>query len=901
MTPRDTLAGRRCSRYAILPALLALLVAVPGTLPAQEEEPPAGAEAAKQDAEQEDQEESKYKDFGELTEGATAHEGFLDLYTKDGKLYLAVPPERLGEEFLMEYKIARGVGANYLFGGLMLSFFEANMVAVEKHGEKLYLVQRPHRFRASDDPRAREAVDLSFGSSVLETAKVVSVRPDSAWVVEASGWFVSDLSGVSEAVKNAVGENGQPGSARLDQERSHLESVKAYPENVNVRARLTFAPGEAVGWPSVPDGRYLPLTLHYTLAKLPEDPMEPRRGDERVGNFWTVHKDFSDTDSTFFVRMVNRWRLEKGEKVGDRWRPEEPITYYIDPNVPEEYRGAMKEGVEAWNSAFEAAGWVDAIRAKDLPEDAEAEDLRYPTLRWNVSDQPSYGAIGPSVVDPRTGEILDADILFEASMFLGTKNTWRDFVEPVSAPEAFQRTLGVGPYAPAWTDREGERRALGSTGLELPGFASTMQEQAILLRSALLARGRIGPEEPVPESFVREFVRWVTMHEVGHTLGLQHNFRSSASTPVDRLHDEEWTRRNGVASSVMEYPSVNVAPEGQETGYYWSPGPGSYDRWAISYAYTPDDERARELARQAPEREHLFGIEAGGPGALDPTINVFDLGADPLAWASRRTGMVEELWRELPEYALTDDDRYYELTVAFQGLLNQYVGALAPAVKYLGGAYLNRDHVGDPGGRLPLEPVSMDEQRRALGFLVDRALAADALDVPEEVLQRLGPNRWTHWGTTTTFDGRLDYPWHEQIAELQRSLVGQLLHPWRLARIRDAEARWGADRVVGIPELTGRLTDAVWSELESGSAIPTTRRDLQRAWIDEMTALLVDPEPRTPSDARSVARLRMKEVAERIEERLDAGGTADEYTRAHLEESRARIRRALEAGLEIEG
>ena len=205
----------------------------------------------------------------------------------------------------------------------------------------------------------------------------------------------------------------------------------------------------------------------------------------------------------------------------------------------------------------------------------------------------------------------------------------------------------------------------------------------------------------------------------------------------------------GAAGSVMEYPSVNLAPEGEATGHYWSPGVGTYDRWAISVGYAADPERARRLARRAADRGHLFGNEAGGPGALDPTINIWD-------------------------------------------------------------------HVGDPDGRLPLEPVAVGEQREALDLLVERVLAADALDVPSGVLQRLGPNRWTHWGTSTTFDGRLDYPWHEQVADLQEAVLEQLLHPWRLARIRDAEARWGQDATVGIPELTDRLTDAVWSELEAG-------------------------------------------------------------------------------------
>jgi hypothetical protein len=189
--------------------------------------------------------------------------------------------------------------------------------------------------------------------------------------------------------------------------------------------------------------------------------MAARHGDDRVGNFLTVHKDFAQEDSVAFVRMVNRWRLEPGDRVGDKWRPKQPITYYIDPTVPDEYRQPFKDGVEAWNAAFEAAGWSGAVRALDLPADADAEDIRYATLRWNVSDQPGYGAIGPSTVDPRTGEVLDADILFESNMFLGFRNSWRNLAGPSGAAEAVEQALGVGIYEP----KENER-------LELLGFSN---------------------------------------------------------------------------------------------------------------------------------------------------------------------------------------------------------------------------------------------------------------------------------------------------------------------------------------------------------------------------------------------------------------------------------------------
>ena len=869
-----------------VPLLAVALVATP--VAAQEGRPAApAADAAKK---------GPYKDFAELTKDATVQQGFFDFYQKEDKLYLAVPKDRLGRDFLMEFKIAQGIGTQGLFGGTMLSIFEGNVVALERHGEQVFLVQRPHRFYASEGGAAQKAVDLTFGSSVLESAKIESIREDSALVLDVGNWFLSDLSGIGEFVKFVVSTTpGRPGQASFDRSRSYLESVKSFPSNSNVRAKLTFRPGQPVGYSSVPDGRYLPLSVHYTLAALPETPMKPRIADDRVGNFMTVHKDFSQEDSTFFVRYVNRWRLEPGERVGDKVRPKNPITYYIDPNVPAEYRQGFKDGVEAWNAAFEAAGWTGAIRALDLPDDADPEDIRYATLRWNVSDQPGYGAIGPSVVDPRTGEVLDADILFEASMFLNYRNAWRGIVNPVTAAEALEQALGFGETELAFADRGGE----------LASFATALQEQGALLSAVLVERGELAAGQPVPPEYLYEAVKWVTMHEVGHTLGLQHNFRSSASTPFAKLHDKQWAMENGVFSSVMEYPTVNVSPKGQPNGYYYNPGIGSYDRWVISYAYTADDAHAASLARQVADKKHLFGTnaESGGPGALDPTINVYDLSDDPLMWGKERTGIVRSLWPTLPANVLADNTSYFQLTVGFNQLMNEYARAVAPAVKYLGGQYINRDHAGDPNGRMPFENVPKAKQREALDFVIASVFAPAAFDIPQNVLAQFGTNRFLHWGSPGTFNGRLDYPFHEQMVGFQSGMLGQLLHPFRLSRIRDGETKFGQANVVTIPELFDALTRSIWEEswVAPGGNTSAMRRDLQRAHVDALTRLVVDPPARTPADARSVARLQLKDLSRRIGQRLTPPASFDTYTRAHLEESKARIDKALEAGLTLEG
>ena len=830
---------------------------------------------------------SSFKKFSDVVRGAVHRPGLFDTYEKAENLYLVIPKDQIGREFLLVYEIAQGIGAAGLYGGTMLDIFEGHLVALERHGDRVFLVERPHRFTAVRNPSAQQAVALTFGSSVLEQAKIESIRDDSALVINTYDWWVSDLSGVGLRVRFAVSTTpGRPGTAAFEKPRSYLEGVKGFPQNVNVRAKLTFRPQEPAQFISVPDGRYIPVSVHYSLVALPAEPMTPRLGDDRVGNFWTVHKDFSQEDSTTFVRYVNRWRLERGEQVGDLWRPKRPIVYYIDPNVPEAYRDYMKQGVESWNRAFEAAGWKDAIRAEPLPAGADAEDIRYPTLRWNVSDQPGYGAIGPSVVDPRTGETLDADVLFEATMFNGFRNAWRNLVRPATAAEAFEQAFTS-------SDSPG--------GGELAGFGTTLVAQGTFLGLVLAERGAIAPGAPVPMEYVGEAVRWVTAHEVGHTLGLQHNFRSSASTPFAKLHDRTWADQNGVFSSVMEYPTPNVAPKGTPNGYYYNPTVGSYDRWAISYAYTADDARAQALAREVADPRHLYGTNAEA-GGLDPSINVYDLSDDPLAWARQRTDMIRALWQALPSHVLTDNARYNDVTIAFQSLFGQYAQAVAPAVKYVGGQYINRDHVGDPSGRRPFVAVPRAKQREAVTFIIDRVFAERAFALPQDVLAQFGSNRWLHWGSTTTWGGRIDYPLHEQVVGFQTAVLGQLLNPFRLSAIRDGETKFGPANVVTIPEVMDEVTRAVWSEVWTapGRNVTAMRRDLQRAYVDALTTLVVTPAERTPADARAVGRARLTDLQRRIVARLATPATFDAYTLAHLQEARARIQKALDAGLEAE-
>jgi hypothetical protein len=871
------------------------------------EEKPASADEAKDDVKKDTSDEAKsneaaeeeedkgpFEDFDEVTEDTELHEGFFDVYIKPGAMLMAIEPDQLGVDFLMNFEIAQGVGSRGLNGGTMLNVFEGALVALEQHGHKIYLVQKPIRYRASGGDAWDEVMNLSFGNSVLAVADIKTVREDDeAVLIDVMDWFVSDLSDVGTFVKFAVSDTpGKPGGASLDDKRSYLESVKVFPENLSIRSKLTFKLNEPPPFGSIADWRYLPLTVHTTLAALPEEPMEPRLADDRMGYFLTVHKDFSRTEDTFFTRYVNRWRLEKGKKRGELYEPKQPIVYYLDRTIPKEYRKAVKQGIEAWNKAFEAAGFKNAIQAKDLPDDADAEDIRYATVRWMATDQPSYLAIGPSVVDPRTGEILDADVLVDALFALRVSRDWQDLVDPATAVNQLfadpVKIPGTDPYR-----------------CEHVGFTTQLGIEASLMHATLVDRGAIRPGDPMPKEYVEQFLRWVVMHEVGHTLGLRHNFRSSTDTPMSKLHDAKWTEANGLVSSVMDYAAANVAGKDQPNGQYFATTVGTSDEWVISYGYHYDADEAAKIARLGASPGHAYGSDEdrSGAGALDPTVNAWDLGADPLAWSQQRTAIIEDLWPNLPQNVLADNSPRMDLTVALQYLLASYATSLSPAIKYVGGQYVYRDHNGDPNARDPFVPVERALQKKALDHIVAGCFAADAMALPTTVLDEVGPNRWTHWGSNITFNGRIDYPYHEQVLGVQKAFLNQLTHPMRLARMVDAETKFGADRVLTLPELMDELTQAVWSEVYSASTapIPSTRRNLQRAYVDRMTTLLTHPPDRTPPDARSVTRWQLQKLKDRIEDRLASmGDAADVYTQAHLAEVDERIGMALDAGLEVE-
>lgn len=857
-------------------------------------------------------EKPKYKKWKEVLEDATPQDGLFKIWTKRGDLYFELADSLLDVPYLGVLSLSKGMGGARILGGLPISHMVFDIHRVE---DNVQVRRLNTRFRAEGDPELEKAIELSYGHSILVQLPIESEdEKEKKILVKMNDLFLSDVSDLGEILQAVLSK-----PARLDAKKAVYRKVKAFPENVEIEALLTYSPMDQRGLdlPSVPDTRYIELGVHYSLGKLPETPMKPRLADDRVGYFLTVHKDFTrDDKDDFFVHYVNRWRLEKKDPEAELSEPKEPIVYYVDHTVPKKYQRYVKEGIEMWQKAFEAAGFKNAIIAKDAPsaeEDPEydPEDARYNTIRWIVSDDPAFGAIGPSRTDPRTGEILDADILIEQDVLAGFRSNYRRY----AGPEAFLMEIDpiLAHLADPETDPEAAKRVELDRMFESQcgaHFGVGFSQNFGFLQLALLSDGLMEAGMDVPEEYIAEAIRFVVCHEVGHTLGLRHNFKSSIAVPFDELNDRYAVSENGMTGSIMDYQPANVSRDRSRQGFYYTPSVGTYDRWAIEWGYTeipgnksPEKEAKalKEIAARATLKENAYGPDEDTypAGAMDPHCAVWDLSDDPLAWAKERIDVCDDILMngKLADRVVGDGGSYVPLRSAVETLLLQEYIAMSRAVKYVGGQYMERPHRGADGGILPMTPVPAAEQREALRFILDNAFAADAFALPPDLLNQLADNRVPDWQNPVfSFGRRFDFPLTDWVGAIHNALLTQLLHPMLMQRVIEAEYK--TTDPYRLSELFSALTQAIWvDQMTPNGEGAVTQRNLQRIYLGKLIWMAVRPSGGLPHEAVALARLHLTRLQSRIGEATKRTGLSDE-TLAHLMESKARIDRALDARLE---
>ena len=833
--------------------------------------------------------------FNDVIRDAKQGEGFLPLWKKDERIWIEISPDQLDKPMFLGMSFASGLGERRFMPG---AFLDDQVVLFRRVGNTLQLLAQNTRMRATANTPLATTYRENFSDSLLGAAPVASApHPDrKTFLVDAATLLGGDLPALQTII-----EASYRVSYSLDRSNSQMESARSTATNTSFVSRMHFyvpklpippamapAPGAPQPNPvrTVPDPRSFFLSVAYTFAPLPAEPLRARLADQRVGLVTDAFVDLAnESNGLRNTHYIRRWRLEKKDPSADVSEPKEPIVVWMDKNIPEKYRGAVRDGAQAWNRAFERAGFRNALEVRQQPGDADwntFEGTRHIALRWYLQDG-NAPAVGWTQTDPRSGEILRGFSIIPESWARSSRQAVVNTLPKPSAADAFDplRVRDLCTYA---IDAYGEMQF----GLEL-----------------LQSRGRIAPDSAEAERFVLDSLRDVVTHEVGHALGMRHNFKASAQVKLDKLRDAEWIRENGLTPSVMDYQPLNIPLEREAPTEYHQAALGAYDYWVIEYAYrdfAPDQERAglAEIAARADRNPALaYATDedsyAQYGGGQDPTANQFDLGDDPLAWYKRRIALSRELWARTQKRQLDSSESYAVYRRNLVSGLGQIATVVPAAGKYIGGLYTNRDV---PGGTRPLvTPVPAAKQREALDLITREIFSADSFRFDPAFMSRLGVD---HLDQLRRIDsGEMaqtpEFSLGATVIGIQRPALDRMMSDGMAVRLAVREALV-ADRkqLLTFADVQDTLAAAVWSELRSGREIDALRRNLQREHMRRLAFSVLRPPSAAPADVRAVHR----QVAVKLQadlRRAAANQALSSITRAHLTESLATLNEALQA------
>ena len=828
------------------------------------------------------------KPFADVIKEAKVQQGLFPLWRKDEKVWIEIPKAALNKPFLFTVNIANSVGERGLYASQMGM---DHLVEFRRIGNQLQLIALNTKFRAVADQGSKRAIDQAFSPSLLGSTVVASAEhPERKSVLVDAAFLLGDIPGYSTRLEMAYRLPFAP-----DRANSFFEAVRADERLTTLTARMHFATPRIPAPPlmpmpspvpaptppqATPDPRSLFVSYVYNFAQLPETEMAPRLADPRLGHFTESFTDLGgDQKANPRVHYLHRWRLEKKDPAAALSEPVQAITYWMDKNIPAKYRPAVEAGILEWNKAFEKIGFKGAVVARQQPDDADWDtmDAAHASIRWFVGADVGF-AIGPSHTDPRSGEILDADIGMSDVFVRGGR---------------------------AFISEDVGRAGAHSHALQGDAFCNYAHEAAAELDFALdmlEARGDLEPGSPEADAFIQARVKDVIMHEVGHTLGLKHNFKASTTITQAQLKDKAYTDAFGISGSVMDYNAYNIAAKGEQQASFNNATLGAYDYWAIEYAYKPiaAGSEAVELGKIAarstePALAYADDADAGGFGpndGMDPLANHFDLGDDPLAYYKKRLKLSQELWARVQDRKpQAGDDPLRQRRSILSGF-NQLYRSAELVGKYVGGMHTLRDLPGSTG-RASFTPVDPVKQREALQFLATGLFSIDSFRFRPEFLSTLTVdyNEWDRGGP-------LNLP--AAVARVQLVALDRLLNANTAARLLDLSSYVPESQrrgLISLSEVYATLQTSIWAELKTGAEVERLRRNLQREYLKRLQAVLTRPPANLPPDALSLARLHATQLQANLRLAVAKGGLSVE-SRAHLADSLGSLTEALRATMQ---
>ena len=828
-----------------------------------------------------------------LVKGADVQTGLFTIIRKDGKVVLEIRTDQLDTDFIEHVVPANGLGGFGLHSGDQFAQ-GARVVRFHQNGKSLVMLWPHTRFLATPGTSQATAVRESTADSVQALLPVVlEDTPAKTLLVDATP-LLGDTLDLANAISDAVGADHNPqGAYHLDSARTYFGPSKAFPQNVILEADQTFDSGKPDTIDTVPDARFVQMRVKYNFSAIGGTPgYMPRLYDDRVGYWEDPHIAFDeDNRRDNHVWYILRWDIEKTDPTQASSPAKKPIVFYLDNSIPQEYRGLVRDGVLEWNKAFARIGITDAVQVKDPPNDPawDPDDIRYSVIRWVTDEQSEFGAEAQIVWDPRTGEIFRGGVLLDSNLGRNAKFSERnllaalaipgstDAIVPQSLPNALSPAKREVPFGAG----EAAESAFGMTALELAGSPSDV------------------------DAFVRERIKAVVLHEVGHDFGLSHNFIAHNAFTAEQLKSRTFTRANGTSASVMDYWPVNIWPKGESTGDYSPQTLGPYDYHVIHWGYapiagakTPNDEvpTLERWASAATDPRYTFAGDEDGffdGHAVDPRTAPFVATNRPVDWCVGQLKYTQGLVRTLDRRFPQPQHPWEDERAAFLSLFQRYATCATTMTHYVGGEYLSRARVGDAGAHAALAPVPRDVEKRAYDILDAYLLSDRAWQFSPATLNRL---TYTEYMPFANFGyaplPRHDVPVVELVARLQNGVLGYMYSPLVLQRLADLPTKARPGATMTLADLFSWTQTAVFHDLNApGSQI---RRNLQRRYARLLGTLVTAPSAGTPLDAQALARYELVALDGSVTHAL-AGRSLDLQTRAHLTGIRVDVRRALSA------
>ncbi|EGI73089.1 MAG TPA: DUF5117 domain-containing protein [Pseudoalteromonas sp.] len=815
-------------------------------------------------ADKKDEKESKT--LSEMIKGQTEFAGIFSLYQdeKTGKHLMVINESQLNTPFVYFAHTVDGVTDAGHYRG---SYRETKLIEFRKYFDRIDIISKTPRYKFDESSAISKASDANISEAVLASIKIEK-EEDGKIAFNVNKLFLSEALHKVSPTPNPADKNAKKRFkvGKLDDKKSRIIKQRPYPNNLDVVVDYVFTnPSPTVrGSNAVSDPRSVSVKVQHSFVALPNNNYAPRMDDARIGYFTNQFDQMTSTDWAPYQDVIKRWDLQKKDPSAALSEPVKPITWWIENTTPIEWRDTIRDAVLTWNTSFEKAGFKNALEVKVQPDDADwdAGDINYNVLRWTSSPKPPFGGYGPALANPLTGEILGSDIMLE---FVFMKNRW-----------IYDTLFTQGTMSHGETTNTGELNC--SLGHEI--------QQNLMLAKGLASGDKIEDKE-----MLRQGLTQLVLHEVGHTLGLNHNMKSSILWDEKEVHDKNKTQ-GIVTGSVMDYAPANIAPIGMQQGDIFQTKPGPYDDWAINYGYSvaladeaAEQARLEKILARSSEHALAFGNDADdmrAPGRhIDPRVMIGDLSSNPAAYGADRMALINKLFTELKDKATVKGESYQQLVTSANSLFGQYRAQAGVVSRQIGGVYVERAVVGDTNADKPFTPVSLERQTQAMDILAKFVFAPDVLQNMQPLysylqLQRRGFN---HFGKNE------DPKAHQMILGMQKSVLAQLLHPAVLLRISDT-ALYGNE--YSLTQFMEDLTASIFVKSKDANSIS---HNLQIEYINQLIAIAgLGKASKYDNLAKTAALYQLTQIAD-----TSVAWGADTATKAHKKYIDRLIAKALEA------